>query len=161
MRLTQRSQQASITAVEQMRFDAQLAQFEAKFPAMNPDSTDFNQELTNEIAMVMKAFQADGLTSAAALNKAVHYVIRDDVPRTGEDPDVVRSKRSQQARKKVASTVKKSPPDLADRGRDSDKRGMGDGLPDVTRMSPEEFDKLSSEQLRKLRGDFLGDEEAA
>lgn len=160
-RLAQTSQQTSAAAVEQMRFDAQLAQFEVKYPAINPDSDSFNQDLANEVAEVLNAFQARGYTPAAALNKAMHYVIREDEPVAGEDPDIIRSKRGQQARKRVAKAAKSSPPDIADKGRDSDKSGSDDGLPDVTKMSPEQFDKLSEAELRALRGDSLADEDAA
>lgn len=162
-RLAQQSQVTGTAAVEQMRFDAQLAQFEAKFPAINPDSDDFDQEITNEVNTLLTAFKANGFTNTAALNKAIHYVIREDSdkPVITEDPALVRSKRSQQARKRVAKVVKKSPPSLADKGRDSDKTGSGDGLPDVTKMTPEQFDELSEADLKKLRHDRLTDEEAA
>jgi hypothetical protein len=166
MRLTQRSTQASQVAVEQMRFDAQLAQFEAKHPIINPDATTFDQEVANEVADVMKAFQAGkGLTPAAALNKAVHYVIGDLV--TGEsakptkDPEVVRQKRGQQARRTAAKAAAASPPDITDKGRDSDKAGTGDGLPDPTKMTPEQFDNLTEDQVRQMRGDKVSDEAAA
>ena len=112
------------------------------------------------IMEVLNAFQARGYTPAAALNKAMHYVIREDEPVAGEDPDIIRSKRGQQARKRVAKAAKSSPPDLHDKGKDSDKSGSGDGLPDVTKMSPEQFDKLSEAELRALRGDSLAEDAA-
>jgi len=161
MRLAQTSRATSQAAVEQMRFDAQLAQFEAKFPAINPDSNDFNQEITNEVNEMFTVYKAAGWTETAALNKAVHYVIGEDTPAMGEDPEIVRSKRGQLGRKRVSKAVKKSPPSLQDKGRDSDKGGTNDGLPDVTRMSPEEFAKLSAKELAKIRGDQLSEEEAA
>jgi hypothetical protein len=145
-----------------MRFDAQLAQFEAKYPAINPDSNDFNQNLADEVAEMLAVYKASGFTAAAALNKAVHYVVpNDNEPIAGEDPNIVRSRRGQQARKRVAKTVKKAPPDISKTGRDSDKLGTGDGLPDITKMSPEQFDKLSESDLKKMRHDSLSDEEAA
>ena len=110
----------------------------------------------------MDAFEAQGWNRVAALNKAVKYVIPEgeDVLTEGIDPDIVRTKRRVAARKKVADVVRKSPPDITDRGQDSDKVGTGDGLPDVTKMSPGQFAELSEAQLRKLRGDTLTDQEA-
>jgi hypothetical protein len=160
-RLSQQGEQSSGAAVEQMRFDAQLAQFEAKFPAINPDSEDFNETLVTEVNEMLGVFRNSGFTLAAALNKAVHYVVRDDEPRVGDDPDVVRNKRGQKARKKVVRAIKQSPPDLNKKGKDSDKQGSGDGLPDATKMSQEQFEKVEEKDLKSMRGDTLTDEEAA
>ena len=162
MRLAQTSQATGSAAVEQMRFDAQLAQFEAKYPAINPDSDSFNGEMVAEVNEMLQVYKAAGYTLAASLNKAIHYVVRDEgSPAVSEDPSILRSKRGQQARKKVLSAIKKMPPDLTGKGRDSGKTGRDDGLPDVTRMTPEQFDKLSKEDLIALRADRLSDEEAA
>lgn len=162
IRLEQRSSLASKQAIEGMRFDRQLAEYEVKFPVINPDSEDFNQDVANEVADLMSAFEAKGWNSVAALNKAIKYVIPADTGNTGSpdvDPDIVRTKRKVAARKKVADVAKKSPPDITDKGRDTDKVGTGDGLPDVTKMTPEQFASLSEAQLRKLRGDTLTEQE--
>lgn len=158
IRLEQRSSAASSHAVEQMRFDRQLAEYEVKHPAINPDSGDFSQEVADEVADLLGAFQAQGWNPVAALNKAVRYVLRDEAKAETPDPDVVKKKRQVQARNRVAEVARKSPPDIVDKGRDADKIGSGDGLPDVTRMSPDQFASLSDKQLRQLRGDFLADE---
>ena len=157
MRLAQQSQQTGRAAVEQVRFDTQLAHIEARYPALNPDSADFNKDLATEVAEILAAFQARGFTASAALQKAVHYVLRPDQSE-GKDADILRSQRGHQARKKAADTVRRSPPDISKAGRDSDKGGKGDGLPDIGKMSPEQFDKLSEEDRAKLRGDFLEEE---
>lgn len=155
IRLEQRSSLASKQAIESMRFDRQLAEYEVKYPVINPDSEAFDQDTANEVADLMGAFEAKGWNSVAALNKAVKYVLssRSEASAPGVDPDVVRTKRKVAARKKVAQVADQSPPDIADKGRDSDKVGTGDGLPDVTKMTPEQFAKLSETQLRRLRGD--------
>lgn len=162
IRLEQRSSMASKQAIETMRFDRQLAEYEVKYPVINPDSDAFDQEVANEVAELMGAFEATGWNAVAALNKAVKYVIHEDTnaPAPSVDPDVVRTKRKVAARKKVAEVVDKSPPDITDKGRDSDKVGTGDGLPDVTKMSPEQFAQLTDAQLRKLRGDTIDQEVA-
>lgn len=162
IRLEQRSAMASKQAIETMRFDRQLAEYEVKYPVINPDSDQFDQEVANEVAELMSAFEAKGWNAVASLNKAVKYVIHEDTtaPAPSADPDVVRTKRKVAARKKVAEVAGKSPPDITDKGRDSDKVGTGDGLPDVTKMSPEQFAQLTDAQLRKLRGDTIDQEVA-
>ena len=160
IRLEQRSTLASKQAIESMRFDRQLAEYEVKFPVINPDSENFSEDVASEVRDLMDAFEAKGWNPVAALNKAVKYVIREDAaPAEGLDPDVVRAKRSVTARKKVAEVARRSPPDITDKGRDTDKVGTGDGLPDVTKMTPEQFAKLTDTQLRKIRGDTYADQE--
>jgi len=162
MRMQQQGQRASAVAVDQMRFDAQLAQFEAKHPAINPDSVDYNEGLAQEVADMMNVYKDAGWNMAAALNKAVHYVVSDSTDAVAtKDPTIVKSARAQQGRKRVADAVKRMPPSLKDKGRDSDKAGARDGLPDVTRMSQEQFDKLTDDQLDALKNNQLTDEEAA
>jgi chromosome segregation ATPase len=154
-RLVQQSQQTGNAAVEQIRYEAKLANLESRFPAINPDSPDYDEATMTEVAELMSAFKAGGLHATAALEKAVHYALRDDDAVT-EDPAIKRSQRAHKQRKKNADAAKKMPPDIAAAGRDSDKGGKGDGLPDVTKMSPEQFDKLSEAELSKMRGDVLG-----
>jgi len=163
IRLEQRSALASRQAVESMRFDRQLAEYEVKYSVINFDSENYDPDTAKEVAELMDAFEAQGWNRVAALNKAVKYVIpeKENASTEGLDPDVVRTKRKVAARRKVADVVSKSPPDITDKGRDSDKVGTGDGLPDVTKMSPSQFAELSEAQLRKLRGDSLTDQEAA
>lgn len=163
IRLEQRSALASRQAVESMRFDRQLAEYEVKYSVINFDSENYDPDIAKEVAELMDAFEAQGWNRVAALNKAVKYVVPkgEDAPTENIDPDITRTKRKVAARKKVADVAKKSPPDITDKGRDSDKVGTGDGLPDVTKMSPSQFAELSEAQLRKLRGDSLTDQEAA
>ena len=159
--LTQQSQQTGNAAIEQIRFDHQLAEVEARYPQLNPDHADVNVDLINEVNEMMSMYTAGGFTHTKALQKAVYYVIRDEDAEPTKDPAIEKSKRGQKARKAVSKAAKQSPPDITKAGRDSDKGGKGDGLPDVTKMSPEQFAKLSDAELAKLRGDTLSDEEAA
>jgi hypothetical protein len=161
VRLEQRSTLASKQAIESMRFDRQLAEYEVKFPVINPDSEAFNEEVATEVADLMSAFEAKGWNAVAALNKAVKYVIREEATPADVKADAVRTKRQVTARKKIADVARRSPPDITDKGRDSDKIGTGDGLPDVTKMTPEQFAKLTDTQLTRLRGDVMTDQEAS
>ena len=161
IRLEQRSTLASKQAIESMRFERQLAEHEVKFPVINPDSEAFDEDVAVEVREVMDAFKAKGWNPVAALNKAVKYVVREEAAPEEVDTDVIRTKRQVAARKKVADLASKSPPDITDKGRDTDKVGTGDGLPDVTKMTPEQFAKLSEAQLSKLRGDSVSEQEAS
>jgi hypothetical protein len=163
-RLVQQSQKTGNAAVEQIRYETKLAILEAKYPALNPDSESYNAAIETEVSELKAAFEARGWGSTAALEKAVHYVIRETDEKTTDDPDLKRSQRAHKARKSAAAAAKATPPDTSKAGRDSDKGGKGDGLPDVTKMSPEQFAKWAEsdpDAMARLRGDTLSNEEAA
>jgi gamma-glutamylcyclotransferase (GGCT)/AIG2-like uncharacterized protein YtfP len=155
-RIAEKSTAMGQAAVEQVRYDSQLAALEARYPVMNPDSPEFDGEVMTEIITLMDAFEASGKTLTQALNKAVHYVMRDVEPEKKpavKKGEAVREERKTAARKKALKAVKDSPADLKDIGRNSDKAGRDDGLPDPLKMSQEDFDKLSEKQLKQLRED--------
>jgi hypothetical protein len=163
-RLVQQSQQTGNAAVEQIRYETKLAVLEEKYPALNPDSVDYNPDIETEVSELKAAFEARGWGSTAALEKAVHYVIRETDEVVTEDPDIKKSQRAHKARKAAAAAAKATPPDASRAGRDSDKGGKGDGLPDVSKMTPEQFAKWADsdpDALAKLRGDTLTADEAA
>ncbi len=151
----------SSAAVEQTRFDIKLAQFESVHPEINPDADEFDVELAEEVAEVLAAFKSRGYTASAALHRAVHYVLPESSSAAlKKDPDIIREQRKVKGRKRVAKAIKKSPPDIRDKGKDSDKGDRDDGLPKASRMSMDQFDKLSEKDKRAMRGD-IAEEEAA
>lgn len=154
MRTTQYSDAAKREAIDELKYDAALANFESQHPALNPEHEDFDEEVTNEVAMLMSAFVARGFTRHAALNKAVKYVVG-NAPRT-EDTDVLRKAREQEARRKAAKALEKTPPSMGKTGLDSDKAGgSGKHGIDVMRLSQDKFAKLDEETKAALRGDEL------
>jgi hypothetical protein len=153
-----KSSAASAAAISELTYNAQLANLESKYPALNPDHDDFDSEVTNEIAFLAESMTKTGLKRADALAKAVKYVL-------GEPPAAKGSKgkdaaaelaaqRAEEARKKAAEADKRQPPGTKGVGVDSDKAGgKGEGGIDVMRLSQEKFAKLDAETLAKLRGD--------
>lgn len=165
--LTQQSQQTGNAAVEQIRYETKLAAYEAQYPALNPDHDDYNKALEQEVGELKTAFELQGWGSTAALDKAIKYAVPKETPQAEPevpDPEIKKSQRAHQARKEAAAAAKATPPDSSKAGRDSDKGGKGDGLPDVSKMTPDQFAKWSSDDpaaLAKLRGDTLSAEDAA
>lgn len=154
MRTTQHSDAAKREAIDELKYDAALANFESQHPALNPEHEDFDEEVTNEVAMLMSAFVARGFTRHAALNKAVKYVVG-NAPKA-EDTDVLRKARDLEARKKTADALKKTPPNMSKTGLDSDKAGgSGKHGIDVMKLNQEKFAKLDEETKAALRGDEL------
>ena len=155
-----KSEAARRAAIDEMSYNAQLAGYEAKYPALNPEHEDFDEDKTDEVASLLNAFVKAGQKRDAALAKAIKYVLGAP-PTAGKGGDDDKSKeladhRAAEARKKAADANKKQPPDGKNVGLDSDKAGGGKGGDvDVLRLSQDKFAKLDEETKAKLRGDEL------
>lgn len=152
-----KSDAARRAAVEELSYNAQLAGFEAKYPVLNPEHEDFDEDKTNEVATLLDAFVKAGTKRTDALAKAVKYVLGAPPEQKASDAGrVLAEQRAKAAREKAAEADKKQPPSLAKVGLDSDKAGKGgDGAIDIMRMSQEKFAKLDEETKSRLRGDEL------
>jgi len=152
-----KSDAARKAAIEELTYNAQLASLEAKYPAINPEHEDFDEDKTNEVAMLLNAFVKSGIKRADALAKAVKYVLGN--PPEQKVSDAARAlaeERARKAREKAAEAHSKQPPSMAKVGLDFDKAGKGSELGiDIMRMSQEKFAKLDEETKAKLRGDEL------
>ena len=155
-----KSEAARKAAIDEMSYNAQLAGYEAKYPALNPEHEDFDEDKTDEVATLLNAFVKAGQKRADALAKAVKYVLGAP-PAAGKGGDDDKAKgmaeqRAAEARKKAAEANKKQPPDGKNVGLDSDKAGGGNkGDIDIMRMTQDKFAKLDEETLSKLRGDTI------
>lgn len=155
-----KSEAARKAAIDEMSYNAQLAGYEAKYPALNPEHEDFDEDKTDEVAALLSAFVKSGQKRADALAKAVKYVL--GAPPSGKADDTddkskeAAEKRAADARKKAADANKRQPPDGKNVGLDSDKAGGGKGGDvDVLRLSQDKFAKLDEETKAKLRGDVV------
>lgn len=152
-----KSDAARKAAVEELTYNAQLAGFEAKYPVINPEHEDFDEDITNEVATLLNAFVKSGVNRSEALAKAVKYVL--GAPPEQKVSDAARAlaeERAKKAREKAAEADKRQPPSIAKIGLDSDKVGKGgeQGI-DVLRLSQEKFAKLDEETKARLRGDEI------
>ena len=152
-----KSDAARKAAVDELTYNAQLAGFEAKYPALNPEHEEFDEDQTNEVAALLNAFVKSGTKRSEALAKAVKYVL-------GAPPDqkvsdaakALAGERAKKARERAAEADRKQPPNTSKVGLDSDRAGSGgDGSIDVMRLSQDKFAKLDEETKAKLRGDEL------
>lgn len=152
-----KSDAARKAAVDELSYNAQLAGFEAKYPALNPEHEDFDEDQTNEVATLLNAFVKSGTKRADALAKAVKYVLgAPPEKKVGEAASLLAAERAKKAREKAAEAINKQPPNTAKVGLDSDKAGKGGELGiDVMRLSQDKFSKLDEETKAKLRGDEL------
>jgi len=136
------------------------AKMESKYPMFDQYSSDYNQELTQEVLSLRDAFMAQGTTPADSLEKAVNYVIKtNDVKSTGEETtlDAPAPKQSQdqvaKKRKEVSKKLKAAesqPPDMP--GESSSAHG--EKVVDISSMTDDEFNALPAATLKRLRGDI-------
>lgn len=151
---TAKSEAAKRAAIEELRYDSLLANLEAAHPEMNPDSDEFDEARTDEVAQLMDAFRRQGYTASAALQRATRYVFGDpqQAQRATASSDL-RTARTVDARRRAAAAAAAQP---APAGKAvSSTRSASDTNVDVMRLTTEQFAKLDEATKRRLRGDDL------
>lgn len=157
----QRSKYAIAVAVEQVRYDGVVAALEASHPELNPDSDEYDEELTGNVSELRAAYEAMGMASSAALKKAAALVLaavpkkdtkKDEKEDDGETPEAA-AKRKEEAVKKALAARGKQPPNTKDAGKASDRAGKSGSKVDITKMSDAEYEKLTDAEKKALRGD--------
>lgn len=144
---------ARSATIEELTFNNSLAVVEKDYPLLNPDHIDGDPTKIEEVADMMKAFIATGMSRVAALTKAVGYVV--GAPKSAA-PTAPADKRAEEARRRAADADKRQPASIGNIGANSDKHGTGDPVvADVVRMTQKQFDGVSDETKARLRGDIL------
>ena len=139
---------ATEKAVSNVRYDTLLVKLEDDNPELNPgDKKSFDQEKANEVGMLLKGFQSQGMDAAKALQKAVNYVFPQNSEKKNVSP--LREDRNKETREKNAKTNKELPPDLDGLGKDSTKKGEFN----IMTTTDDEYDKLSEDEKAIARGD--------
>lgn len=127
-----------------------LQAVEARVPELNPDHEDYDEDLENEIAFQVDAFEGKGLSRARALQRAVFLTFRVDVTKPPEE-----KKEEPKPAKKKTTDVKGNMEKAAKQGPDLTKTGVSkDDVPiDTAKLSAEDLRALPKEVLSRLRGD--------
>lgn len=149
--------QARTAAVETLKFEAALAKAESEYPEINPDHDGFDEAKTDEVADLTDSLaRTKKISRAEAFAKAVKYVLGEpkkaDTEKTGTAD---KAAREEAARRKAFDAANKSPANLAEAGKDSDKAGSASKGLDIMRMNQAQFDKLDDETKALNRGDAL------
>ena len=133
---------------------------ETKYPMFDQYSSDYNQELTQEVLSLRDAFISQGITPAGSLEKAVNFVVKTnsievvgeestlDAPAPKQTTDQVAKKRKEVSKKLKAAETQ--PPDMP--GESSSAHG--EKVVDISSMTDEEFNALPAATLKRLRGDI-------
>jgi hypothetical protein len=123
-------------------------------PELDKSSDDFDQEVVNEINAVFTGLIATSSSKAAAMQKAVRYVLGEATTETKpavlgdiDKSEEVRDKRQKQGRTKTTDAMNRQPASLSNVG----KANSGDVVNKI--RSIKDVEKLSDDELAKLRGD--------
>lgn len=168
---------AEARAVESTRYSIALERVENTYPVLNEDHEDFNKETYDEVVDLMKAYRASGRTPTDALQKAVKVLLgastasqkaattvtpRVDADKAaGVDADKVRSDRKTGALDKALKAAKDSPATAtAKAGANNDADGAQLTAKEAIKMKHDKFVKLSEDELSRLRGDTVEEEQS-
>lgn len=153
---TKMTETAKTEAREDIKVELLIEQMEEKYPQLNPDSDEYDEDLVRMILDLRDGKQARNMPPSQALRRAVTEVmerVKPAAPEKGESkkPDVA-AERKKEAVKKSAEAASKQPASLTAVGDDSDKTGEK-ALPNIMDMNADEYEALPEATKRRLRGD--------
>ena len=125
-----------------------------KYPTLDPEAKEFNEEYIDEVIELRDAFIGKGYEPADALIRSVKYIVADhNIPESGTttqpQQDELAKKRAQVAAKLEAA--EQQPPDLVGEGSST----KGESSVDISTLSDDEFAALPAATLARLRGDIV------
>lgn len=147
--------------LERERLNVTIARVEADYPELNPKSESFDEELVDNVLMLQEGLLRRGHAPSQAMALAVERTMknRTQTQAATEEAGLAKVKAQGAERKKeqmakAVATQNSQPPITATLGMDSDKLGAK-VLPDVSKMSSEEYAALPEATRARLRGDVL------
>lgn len=155
-----RASVATARALEADRLDASVARLEADHPEFNPDSESYDPDLVALVLSKQRDLIAGGLTPSVALEKAGRSVADRFLKKEAEPEEkkglstVKNDDRTKEAVAKALATQKAQPASMKEVGYDSDKSGAA-GLPDVTKLTADEFAALPKATQDRLLGNVV------
>lgn len=158
----QTSTEARNMAVEEVRVDLLIERLESDYPMLDPESNEYDEDMISLISATRRGYEAEGMASSAALEKASQDILTRLAPDTkkplgkrgGLGSDEVTNRRGKQVKRNIEDS-KRQPPNTASIGKDSNKKGGGVDTDNVLNLSDEELEALPKATLAKLRGDLL------
>lgn len=156
----QRTTQRTTQILESERVALAVAQAESAYPQLNPESAEFDEQIVNFVlAEQQRLIKTQGFAPSRALQKAADSVMERFAPvekpaaeyQKGLGKAAAADRKAEAVSRNIAA-AKAQPAALSNVGMDSDKAGGG-GLPDITKMSQEEFAALPESVKARMRGD--------
>ena len=151
-------------ALEGMRMELAVENIEANYPALDENSDEFDQDITDDVLDKQRGYMdRERLPASKALLKAVKYVMARQNPapaaestgKTGLSSAAKGVDRKVAAVGKNLDAARRQPAGTKQVGADSDKHGQTAEIPEAGDMTFEEFGALPESTKAKMRGDFV------
>lgn len=147
----QEASQKSSAAIEEEKFQTRISNYENKYPFLDAESDDYNEEAIDTVNTLMSGYIAKGNSKSEALRKAVEkvvplYKIEDKKPVKDK---TIGQTRKEEAGKKAAQASKSQP----SKTKSSSSTQIDTTKINVKSMSEKDFAKLTPRELKLLRGD--------
>jgi hypothetical protein len=161
--------------VDSVKLDDVITQLEETFPFLDPNNEEFSKEIADEILDLHEGLVAKGWSQSIAMQRAASYVLNtldiewegeEATEETGEEETQTettetRARTDQERRaavKRGLEAITRQPPVATGKTGETGAPRQVTGK-QASRMSMKEFEKLSPEALKQLRGDdFVPDE---
>ncbi len=151
--IQQEAKQTVDQTKEQERYLQEAERLQNEYPIFNPEAPEFNQEALNYALQLRDALVQSGKPIVDALLEATelarlkyNYTPKAPEPEAKVEPKPKPAPKKETLEKKLEA-ASKQPPKLTGEG-----EGDGEVLPDPTKMSIEEWEKLPEEVQNKLLG---------
>lgn len=145
-------------AKQEVQYDALVARLETEYPAINPESPDFDDNSVRKVQAYMTGLmQTERVSPSKALQEAVDTILgaAKPPPPPAEAATDAGLRRKEAAVTKALDARQRQPASTKDVGVDSDKVGGPLDASAVMKMSYDEFEKLPDTKLAEMRGDYI------
>lgn len=135
-------------AAETEKFNSLIKNYENKYPFLNADNDDSNEEAIDTVNALMSGYLAKGSSKSEALKKAIEKV----APMYAKSEPAKKSlgkERKIEAGKKAAQASKNQPT----KTKSSTSTNIDTSKLNIAKMSERDFNKLTPRELKALRGD--------
>lgn len=135
-------------------------QAEEAYPVFNENAKEYDPVIANKVVVYMKGYLSEGQTVSDAFVSGLADVIEQydlDQSDSGTEPEDTKPTEKKgkpiKKTKEMLAAAKKGAPSPAGHGEGSAARGVA--VPSIEDMSDSDLDKLTPEQMSKIRGDFV------
>lgn len=156
------SRTATAQTLESDRIELAIAKLEADNSVLNPNSEDYNEPLVNFVlAEQSRLMKTEQLSPSRALQKAATEILERFGPKAAVQAEEPQGLAKLQGERKAAAVKKNlaaqaaQPGSMRDVGLDSDKAGLVSKIPDINKLSREEYAALPAATRARMRGDNL------
>lgn len=136
-------------ATENAKFKTLIKNYENKYTFLDAEHDEYNEEAIDTVNTLMTGYVAKGLTKSEALTKAVKKVAPMYEKEVKSSKKSISQERKVEAGKKAVEASKSQP----SKTKSSTSTTIDTSKLNVSKMSEKDFAKLTSRELKLLRGD--------